>query len=116
MDTASVMTQLLPSCRSARRLRISAAEARTRVEEAALGGPSEPLDVGRTRRSVPLGIRRTLIRDSGCAFPGCDRPPWMRLFRPTDSGSTSHLGYQKIGEFFCGVGVELVVAVTGDQR
>ncbi|MGH4007695.1 MAG: hypothetical protein ACRDTH_05935 [Pseudonocardiaceae bacterium] len=56
-------------------LRISAAEARTRVQNAARGGPSEPLDVGRTRRNVPLGIRRTLIRNGGYAFPGCDRPP-----------------------------------------
>ena len=41
-----------------------------------LGGDSEPLDVGRISRSVPLGIRRALVaRDRGCAFPGCDRPP-----------------------------------------
>ena len=41
-----------------------------------LGGESEPLDVGRISRTVPLGIRRALvIRDRGCAFPGCDRPP-----------------------------------------
>ncbi|MGQ0773248.1 MAG: DUF222 domain-containing protein [Pseudonocardiales bacterium] len=41
-----------------------------------LGGPSEPLDVGRAQRTVPLGLRRALItRDKGCAFPGCDRPP-----------------------------------------
>src|ERR687884_297937 len=43
-----------------------------------LGGDGEPLDVGRAQRSVPLGIRRTLIaRDRGCAFPGCDRPPGL---------------------------------------
>ncbi|MCA1674916.1 MAG: HNH endonuclease [Actinobacteria bacterium] len=41
-----------------------------------LGGESEPLDVGRISRTVPLGIRRALVaRDRGCAFPGCDRPP-----------------------------------------
>ncbi len=41
-----------------------------------LGGESEPLDVGRISRSVPLGIRRALVaRDRCCAFPGCDRPP-----------------------------------------
>lgn len=40
-----------------------------------LGGPSEPLDVGRVRRSVPLGLRRAVtIRDRGCTFPGCHRP------------------------------------------
>jgi len=41
-----------------------------------LGGESEPLDVGRAMRTVPLSLRRALIaRDRGCAFPGCDRPP-----------------------------------------
>lgn len=41
-----------------------------------LGGPSEPLDVGRISRSVPPALRRALtIRDRGCAFPGCNRPP-----------------------------------------
>ncbi|PZS23066.1 MAG: HNH endonuclease [Pseudonocardiales bacterium] len=41
-----------------------------------LGGDSEPLDVGRAMRTVPLGIRRALVaRDGGCSFPGCDRPP-----------------------------------------
>ncbi|MQA13105.1 MAG: DUF222 domain-containing protein [Pseudonocardiaceae bacterium] len=41
-----------------------------------LDGASEPLDVGRISRTVPLGIRRALVaRDRGCAFPGCNRPP-----------------------------------------
>ncbi|MGH4010413.1 MAG: DUF222 domain-containing protein [Pseudonocardiaceae bacterium] len=41
-----------------------------------LGGDSEPLDVGRAMRTVPLGIRRALVaRDRGCSFPGCNRPP-----------------------------------------
>jgi hypothetical protein len=41
-----------------------------------LGGASEPLDVGRAMRTVPLSLRRALVaRDRGCAFPGCDRPP-----------------------------------------
>lgn len=35
-----------------------------------------PLDVGRTQRLVPAPIRRGLVvRDRGCAFPGCTRPP-----------------------------------------
>ncbi|MGH3976196.1 MAG: DUF222 domain-containing protein, partial [Pseudonocardiaceae bacterium] len=41
-----------------------------------LGSDSEPLDVGRAQRTVPLGIRRALVaRDGGCCFPGCNRPP-----------------------------------------
>lgn len=35
-----------------------------------------PLDVGRTMRTIPPHIRKALVvRDKGCVFPGCDRPP-----------------------------------------
>jgi Domain of unknown function (DUF222) len=60
---------------------ISASEARqwacdAKIIPVVLGGKFEPLDVGRTMRTVPLSIRRALVaRDRGCAFPGCDRPP-----------------------------------------
>jgi hypothetical protein len=41
-----------------------------------LGSRGEVLDIGRKRRAVPSAIRRALIvRDRGCAFPQCDRPP-----------------------------------------
>ncbi|SDM43393.1 HNH endonuclease [Allokutzneria albata] len=41
-----------------------------------LGGESEPLDYGRERRlASPAGRRALVIRNKGCAFPGCDRPP-----------------------------------------
>ncbi len=41
-----------------------------------LGSAGQPLDIGRATRIVPQGLRRALIlRDGGCAFPGCDRPP-----------------------------------------
>ncbi len=51
-----------------------------------LGSRSEPLDVGRATRSVPPAIRRALVlRDQGCAFPGCDRPP-----RWTDAHHVQH--------------------------
>ncbi|MDD7938995.1 DUF222 domain-containing protein [Actinomycetospora lutea] len=41
-----------------------------------LGSASEPLDVGRRRRTAPDALRRALtLRDGGCAFPGCTRPP-----------------------------------------
>ncbi len=43
---------------------------------AVLGGPSEVLDVGRTQRLVTPAIRAALeLRDGGCIFPGCDKPP-----------------------------------------
>jgi len=43
---------------------------------AILGGTSQVLDVGRQRRLFTGAVRRALnLRDGGCAFPGCDRPP-----------------------------------------
>ncbi|NYJ74365.1 HNH endonuclease signature motif containing protein [Allobranchiibius huperziae] len=43
---------------------------------AVLGGESEPLDVGRTKRLFTGGLRTAIIhRDRHCTFPGCDRPP-----------------------------------------
>ena len=43
---------------------------------AVLGGESELLDVGRTQRLVTAPIRAALeLRDGGCIFPGCDKPP-----------------------------------------
>jgi hypothetical protein len=41
-----------------------------------LGSAGEPLDVGRSQRLFPASIRRALVvRDKGCAWPGCHRPP-----------------------------------------
>ncbi|PFG16235.1 HNH endonuclease [Propionicimonas paludicola] len=46
------------------------------VLPAVLGSPSEILDVGRTQRLVTTPIRAALeLRDGGCVFPGCDKPP-----------------------------------------
>jgi hypothetical protein len=40
-----------------------------------MGGDGEVLDIGRTSRVVPVGMRRALnLRDGGCRFAGCDRP------------------------------------------
>ncbi|MFI6241114.1 DUF222 domain-containing protein [Micromonospora sp. NPDC050795] len=40
-----------------------------------LGGAGQVLDVGRQRRLITGPLRRALVlRDGGCAFPGCDRP------------------------------------------
>ncbi len=45
-----------------------------------LGTGSAPLDVGRTKRLATREMRVALaLRDRGCTFPGCDRPPgWCR--------------------------------------
>ncbi len=41
-----------------------------------LGGPSGVLDIGLTQRFVTPTQRAALeVRDGGCAFPGCDKPP-----------------------------------------
>lgn len=43
---------------------------------AVLDGQSRPLDIAEARRLFDGRLRRALeIRDGGCAFPGCDRPP-----------------------------------------
>ncbi|WP_439386698.1 DUF222 domain-containing protein [Amycolatopsis lexingtonensis] len=60
---------------------ISAADARIhacdcKLIPTVLGSGSEPLDLGRARRLISPGLRRALfLRDRGCAFPGCHRPP-----------------------------------------
>ncbi|MFJ7219295.1 DUF222 domain-containing protein [Amycolatopsis sp. NPDC098790] len=60
---------------------MSAAEARVHacdsmIIPAVLGEKSEPLNLGRLRRLISAGLRRALyLRDRGCAFPGCHRPP-----------------------------------------
>ena len=43
---------------------------------AVLGGHSEVLDLGRSARTFNRATRRAIaLRDKGCAFPGCNRPP-----------------------------------------
>ncbi|MGV9362104.1 DUF222 domain-containing protein, partial [Amycolatopsis sp. NPDC003731] len=60
---------------------MTAAEARVHacdamIIPAVLGAKSEPLNLGRLRRLISAGLRRALfLRDRGCAFPGCHRPP-----------------------------------------
>ena len=61
---------------------------------AVLNSKGEPLDVGRAQRAFPSSIRRAVVlRDGGCAYPGCNMPhiyseihhitPWQ------DHGSTA---------------------------
>ena len=59
------------SAEAARRLACDA-----KVVRVVTNGASEPLDLGRASRTVSPAQRRALtIRDRGCVFPGCDRPP-----------------------------------------
>ena len=68
---------------TARRIACDAARTLVTVaspaDAAAVGAPSTremPLSVGRATRTVPAHIRTALhLRDQGCRFPGCDRPP-----------------------------------------
>ncbi|HEX6339666.1 HNH endonuclease [Umezawaea sp.] len=60
---------------------ISASEARriacgAGIIPVVLGGEGEVLDIGRMSRRLTPHLRRALhLRDGGCAFPMCDRPP-----------------------------------------
>jgi hypothetical protein len=61
---------------------------------AVLDEAGEILDIGRTTRAWTTGIRRgVVLRDGGCVFPGCDRPPsWCDVHHCTrwhDGGPTS---------------------------
>ena len=78
---------------------ISAATARRAacdagILPAVLGTTGQPLDIGRETRVIPTAIRRALVlRDHGCTFPGCTRPPsWTdahHLRHWADGGPTS---------------------------
>ena len=58
---------------SARQVRRIACDAK--IIPLVLDGDSQPLDVGRAKRTAPPGVRRALVwRDAGCSFPTCDRP------------------------------------------
>ncbi|MFZ0875233.1 MAG: DUF222 domain-containing protein [Pseudonocardiaceae bacterium] len=65
-----------------------------RVIPVVLGARGEPLDIGRASYTVPTAIRRAvLVRDAGCAFPGCPVPArWCDIHHVThwaDHGPTS---------------------------
>jgi hypothetical protein len=59
----------------------------------AVGAPVVPLSVGHATRTIPAPIRTALVlRDQGCRFPGCDRPPaWTdghHIIHWSDGGPT----------------------------
>ena len=87
------------------------------VSRVITAGRSEPLEAGRSSRVVPPSIRRALVvRDSGCAFPVCDRPPsWCDAHHvkhwadggPTDLGNLVLLCRRHHRLIHAGFGVEM---------
>jgi hypothetical protein len=64
------------------------------VIPAVLGSRGEPLDLGRSARLVSVALRRALVlRDGGCAWPGCALPPAFcdahHITHWADGGATS---------------------------
>lgn len=56
--------------------RIACDSVRTLVTVAEASPTTKPLSVGRATRTIPPHIRTALaLRDKGCRFPACDRPP-----------------------------------------
>src|SRR6478672_2910398 len=65
-----------------------------RILPAVLNGASKILDLGRSQRIYPPHLRDALVlRDGGCAWPGCDRPAGMtqahHIISWLDGGPTS---------------------------
>ncbi|MEV4350820.1 DUF222 domain-containing protein [Actinoplanes sp. NPDC049596] len=75
------LTRALSAATTETGTRLSAATARrlacdARILPAVLGGSGQVLDLGRSQRLASGPLRRALhLRDRGCAFPDCDRPP-----------------------------------------
>ncbi len=63
-----------------------------------INGAGQPLDVGRTTRTIPDGLRRAVAargRGCGCAHPGCGRPPsWCEVHHlaPWEEGGETKIG------------------------
>ncbi|MGC4835364.1 DUF222 domain-containing protein [Micromonospora vinacea] len=89
LGSGALDTGLLLTPEAVRRLACDAA-----ILPAVLSGAGQPLDLGRQRRLITGPLRRALVlRDGGCAFPGCDRPPrWCdahHIKHWADGGDTS---------------------------
>lgn len=89
---------------------------------AVLNSKGEPLDVGRAQRAFPTNIRRAVVlRDGGCAYPGCNMPhiysdihhiiPWQ------NNGPTSLENAVMLCRFHHGVvhQTEVLVQLNDDQ-
>ncbi|WP_406077540.1 DUF222 domain-containing protein [Micromonospora sp. NBC_00858] len=89
LDAGALDTGLALTSEAVRRLACDAS-----ILPAVLGGAGQVLDMGRQRRLITGPLRRALVlRDHGCAFPGCDRPPrWCdahHIRHWADGGPTS---------------------------
>ncbi len=63
------------ACDSVRRT-VTVARSAEGPDPAGIHSAVHPLSVGRATRTIPAPIRTALrVRDNGCRFPGCDRPP-----------------------------------------
>ncbi len=87
--------------------RVSAATARRLACEAGivpvvLGGNSQPLDVGRTKRFFTYAQRIALaVRDRGCTAEGCEAPPAMCHAHHEDPWSHGHGTKVARGRLLC---------------
>ena len=71
LGTATIQGGATITAAAARRMACDA-----NIIPAVLNSASEIVDFGRSRRLISPGLRRVLnLRDGGCLFPGCDRPP-----------------------------------------
>ncbi len=79
---------------SARRLACDASVTRVITD-----ARSVPLEVGRTTKVVSPSLRRALaVRDGGCAFPGCERPPgWCDAHHVTHWADGGETGLSNLG-------------------
>ncbi|MEU4470502.1 DUF222 domain-containing protein [Micromonospora sp. NPDC023888] len=89
LGTGTLDTGQHISAETVRRLACDAA-----ILPAVLNSAGQVLDVGRQRRLITGPLRRALVlRDRGCTFPGCDRPPrWCdahHIRHWADGGTTS---------------------------
>jgi hypothetical protein len=105
------------SATAARRIACDAA-----VIPAVLGSTGQVLDLGRERRLFTGPIRRALIlRDRGCAFPNCDRPPrwtsghhithWTNGGRTDLSNGVLVCGYHRVSRMELG-GLEVEARIA----